>query len=80
MEPVVCPHGGAVGRSWCPSNAGEQTLLCNMLNQRSFVAACSRQSITWIALPRRVVRGDWPEVLDPLADTYADQSFQGPLG
>ena len=22
----------------------------------------------------------WPEVLDPLSDTYADQTFQGPLG
>jgi len=22
----------------------------------------------------------WPEVLDPMSDTYADQTFQGPLG
>jgi catechol 2,3-dioxygenase-like lactoylglutathione lyase family enzyme len=29
---------------------------------------------------RRKVDGDWPETLDPLSDTYADQTFQGPLG
>ena len=23
---------------------------------------------------------DWPETLEPLSDTYADQTFQGPLG
>ena len=22
----------------------------------------------------------WPEALEPLSDTYADQTFQGPLG
>lgn len=29
---------------------------------------------------RRRTDGDWPETLDPLSDTYADQTFQGPLG
>jgi catechol 2,3-dioxygenase-like lactoylglutathione lyase family enzyme len=29
---------------------------------------------------RRRVHGDWPEVLEPLSDSYADQVFQGPLG
>lgn len=29
---------------------------------------------------RRPVREPWPEVLEPLSDTYADQTFQGPLG
>ena len=39
---------------WCyPSNAGEQTLSYEMLNQQNFFATRSRQSITWIALPDR---------------------------
>ncbi len=29
---------------------------------------------------RRAVAGRWPEALEPLSDTYADQVFQGPLG
>jgi hypothetical protein len=29
---------------------------------------------------RKVNGGEWPEVLQPLSDTYADQVFQGPLG
>jgi catechol 2,3-dioxygenase-like lactoylglutathione lyase family enzyme len=29
---------------------------------------------------RRQVHSEWPEVLEPLSDTYVDQVFQGPLG
>ncbi len=29
---------------------------------------------------RQVSGGEWPEVLQPLSDTYVDQVFQGPLG
>jgi catechol 2,3-dioxygenase-like lactoylglutathione lyase family enzyme len=29
---------------------------------------------------RRRVTTEWPEALEPLSDTYADQVFQGPLG
>ena len=29
---------------------------------------------------RRTVQAEWPEALEPLSDTYADQVFQGPLG
>ncbi len=29
---------------------------------------------------RRRVQAEWPETLEPLLDTYADQVFQGPLG
>ena len=29
---------------------------------------------------RRQVHREWPEVLEPLSDTYVDQVFQGPLG
>jgi hypothetical protein len=33
------------------------------------------------ASERRKINGEgWPEVLQPLSDTYADQVFQGPLG
>ena len=32
------------------------------------------------ASERRSVSRDWPEALEPLADTYQDQVFQGPLG
>jgi hypothetical protein len=32
------------------------------------------------ASKRRAVNGAWPEALEPLADTYVDQVFQGPLG
>ncbi|TWT12918.1 VOC family protein [Reyranella sp. CPCC 100927] len=43
------------------------------------------EQIGWDGKPRpaalrRQVRGDWPDVIDPLSDTYADQTFQGPLG
>ena len=29
---------------------------------------------------RRAVGEDWPATLDPLSDTYVDQTFRGPLG
>ena len=29
---------------------------------------------------RRQVSGEWPEMLEPLSDTYMDQVYQGPLG
>jgi catechol 2,3-dioxygenase-like lactoylglutathione lyase family enzyme len=29
---------------------------------------------------RRKVGAEWPEVLEPLSDTYLDQTYQGPLG
>ena len=29
---------------------------------------------------RRVVNGEWPDVLEPMSDTYVDQVYQGPLG
>ena len=29
---------------------------------------------------RRAVNGEWPDVLDPMSDTYVDQVYQGPLG
>ncbi len=32
------------------------------------------------AAERRRVARDWPEVLEPLSDSYVDQVFQGPLG
>jgi len=32
------------------------------------------------AAERRTVTYPWPEALQPLADTYQDQVFQGPLG
>jgi catechol 2,3-dioxygenase-like lactoylglutathione lyase family enzyme len=43
------------------------------------------EQIGWDGKPRpkelrRKVSADWPEVLEPLSDTYADQTFQGPLG
>jgi len=43
------------------------------------------EQVGWDGKPRpqelrRVVRGEWPEALEPLSDTYADQTFQGPLG
>jgi catechol 2,3-dioxygenase-like lactoylglutathione lyase family enzyme len=43
------------------------------------------EQIGWDGKPRphelrRKVNGEWPEVLEPLSDTYADQTFQGPLG
>jgi len=43
------------------------------------------EQVGWDGKPRpkelrRPVRAEWPEVLEPLSDTYADQTFQGPLG
>ena len=43
------------------------------------------EQIGWDGKPRpkelrRKVSAEWPEVLEPLSDTYADQTFQGPLG
>jgi catechol 2,3-dioxygenase-like lactoylglutathione lyase family enzyme len=43
------------------------------------------EQVGWDGKPRpqelrRPVQGAWPEVLEPLSDTYADQTFQGPLG
>jgi catechol 2,3-dioxygenase-like lactoylglutathione lyase family enzyme len=43
------------------------------------------EQVGWDGKPRpkelrRQVQGAWPEVLEPLSDTYADQTFQGPLG
>ena len=43
------------------------------------------EQVGWDAKPRpkelrRTVRGEWPELLEPLSDTYADQTFQGPFG
>ena len=29
---------------------------------------------------RRVTNGEWPDVLEPMSDTYVDQVYQGPLG
>ena len=46
---------------------------------------CYMEQIGWDGKPRpvsqrRKVSADWPETLPPLSDTYADQTFQGPLG
>jgi catechol 2,3-dioxygenase-like lactoylglutathione lyase family enzyme len=46
---------------------------------------CYMEQIGWDGKPRpaalrRQVNGDWPETLEPVSDTYADQTFQGPLG
>jgi catechol 2,3-dioxygenase-like lactoylglutathione lyase family enzyme len=43
------------------------------------------EQIGWDGKPRpaelrRKVNGAWPATLEPLSDTYADQTFQGPLG
>jgi hypothetical protein len=43
------------------------------------------EQIGWDGRPRpagqrRQVGPVWPETLEPLSDTYADQVFQGPLG
>lgn len=43
------------------------------------------EQVGWDGKPRpqelrRQIQGDWPEVLEPLSDTYVDQTFQGPLG
>jgi catechol 2,3-dioxygenase-like lactoylglutathione lyase family enzyme len=46
---------------------------------------CYMEQIGWDGKPRpaalrRKVGAEWPETLAPLSDTYADQTFQGPLG
>jgi catechol 2,3-dioxygenase-like lactoylglutathione lyase family enzyme len=46
---------------------------------------CYMEQIGWDGKPRpaalrRKVTAEWPETLEPLSDTYADQTFQGPLG
>ncbi|MCI0779110.1 MAG: VOC family protein [Chloroflexi bacterium] len=43
------------------------------------------EQLGWQGTPRppserRSTEGAWPETLEPLSDTYADQVFQGPLG
>ena len=43
------------------------------------------ERIGWDGKPRpaelrRKVGRDWPEAIEPLSDTYADQTFMGPLG
>lgn len=43
------------------------------------------EQVGWDGKPRpqklrRPVEKDWPEMLEPLSDTYVDQTFQGPLG
>ena len=43
------------------------------------------ERIGWDGKPRpaelrRKVGKDWPETLDAMSDTYADQTFMGPLG
>ena len=45
------------------------------------------EQVGWQGAPRRpeqrrtaLALADWPDVLEPLSDTYADQTFQGPLG
>ena len=43
------------------------------------------EQVGWDGKPRpkelrSVVNGEWPEVQQPLSDTYVDQTFQGPLG
>jgi catechol 2,3-dioxygenase-like lactoylglutathione lyase family enzyme len=43
------------------------------------------EQIGWDGKPRpaamrRTVAKDWPEMLEPMSDTYSDQSYLGPLG
>jgi len=43
------------------------------------------ERIGWDGKPRpaelrRKVGKDWPEAIEPMSDTYADQTFMGPLG
>jgi len=46
---------------------------------------CYMEQIGWDGKPRpaalrRKIDGDWPATIEPVSDTYADQTFQGPLG
>jgi catechol 2,3-dioxygenase-like lactoylglutathione lyase family enzyme len=46
---------------------------------------CYMEQIGWDGKPRpaaqrRRVGAEWPANIEPLSDTYADQTFQGPLG
>ena len=48
---------------------------------------CYMEQVGWDGKPRptelrreSLPVGMWPETLEPLSDTYADQTFQGPLG
>jgi catechol 2,3-dioxygenase-like lactoylglutathione lyase family enzyme len=46
---------------------------------------CYMEQIGWDGKPRpadmrRTVGAEWPELVEPLSDTYADQRFMGPLG
>ncbi len=46
---------------------------------------CYMEQIGWDGKPRpaaqrRRVGSEWPATVEPLSDTYADQTFQGPLG
>jgi len=43
------------------------------------------EQVGWDGKPRpqrlrRAVQEEWPETVEPLSDTYVDQTFQGPLG
>jgi catechol 2,3-dioxygenase-like lactoylglutathione lyase family enzyme len=43
------------------------------------------EQIGWDGKPRpqsqrRTVRSPWPDTIEPLSDTYADQTYMGPLG
>ncbi len=43
------------------------------------------EQVGWDGKPRpqnqrRAVTEPWPETLTPLSDTYADQTYMGPLG
>jgi catechol 2,3-dioxygenase-like lactoylglutathione lyase family enzyme len=46
---------------------------------------CYMEQIGWDGKPRpaalrRKVAAQWPATIEPIGDTYADQTFQGPLG
>jgi catechol 2,3-dioxygenase-like lactoylglutathione lyase family enzyme len=46
---------------------------------------CYMEQIGWDGKPRpaslrRAVGTEWPKTVEPLSDTYADQTFMGPLG
>jgi len=43
------------------------------------------EQVGWDGKPRpqnqrRAVTEPWPETLEPLSDTYSDQTYMGPLG